>query len=93
MTTATHHLRRAWLDEPSGRIVITAAELREVGHRFETTPTGIQIGCRTSRVCREPGSVSGPHRARATLGDRAVAWACGVGALAVVVLLVVEGLA
>lgn len=38
-------------------------------------------------------AVSGPHRAPATLGDRAVMWACAIGAATVAALLLAERLA
>lgn len=72
---------------------IHAPELRPASQRCATTANGTEIGRSHSRVSREPVAISGPHRAPATLGDRAVMWACGVGALAVAVLLIAERLA
>lgn len=77
---------------------ITAPEMRhrsEAARPLVRTSTGLLIGAAhtPARSADYARGVSAPQRARRTLADRAVAWTCGVGALAVVVLLVVEWLA
>lgn len=72
---------------------LEAPELRPTGQRCITTGTGIAIGSRHSRVRRDPQAVSGPHRARDTLGDKAVRWACVVALVFLVVLIGAERLA
>jgi hypothetical protein len=86
-------LHRPILDPASGRIVITAPELRDAAERCATTANGTAIGRSHSRVSREPVAISGPHRAPATLGDRAVRWACVVALVFLVVLIGAERLA
>lgn len=80
-------------------ITLTAPELRAAHEspraRYTRTATGIVIGGAWLRRATpaEAQAISGPARAPDTLGDKAVRWACGAGALAVAVLLVVERLA
>ena len=76
---------------------IVAPEMRhrsEAARPLVRTRTGLLIGAGHTPA-RSPDyacGISRPHRARCTLADRAVAWACGLGALTVAVLLVVEAL-
>ena len=74
-------------------ITLDAPELRPASQRYATTANGTEIGRSHSRVSREPVAISGPHRARDTLGDRAVRWACVVALVFLVVLIGAERLA
>jgi len=74
-------------------ITLDAPELRPASQRCVTTANGAEIGRSHSRVSREPVAISGPHRARDTLGDRAVRWACVVALVFLVLYIGAERLA
>lgn len=67
----------------------------EASRPLARTATGLLIGASHQRQ-RPPHytqAISGPHRSRATLGDKAAMVACAIGALFLVVLLITEHLA
>ncbi len=77
-------LHRSWLDDEARRTIV-APELRHVDDpaitRCAITANGTAIGRSYSRVSRDPGSVTGPYRAKPRLRVRVLGWLGSMRAL------------
>ena len=77
-------LHRSWLADEARRTIV-APELRHVDDpaitRCAITANGTAIGRSYSRVSRDPGSVTGPYRARPRLRVRVLGWLGSMRAL------------
>ena len=84
-------LHRSWLADEAdeSRRTIVAPELRHVDDpaitRCAITANGTAIGRSYSRVSRDPGSVTGPYRAKPRLRVRVLGWLGSMRALLIVV--------